>query len=88
MRNSSSLDWLRFMHTPNDYRVSRHKTRMNIMRTILLILLLSVAAISSFAQTNTYRECTSQNFKIISYTRELSPQGCQQFPIYVKPKRS
>ena len=24
MRNSSSLDWLRFMHTPNDYRVS-HK---------------------------------------------------------------
>ena len=24
MRNSSSLDWLRFMHTPNDYRVSRH----------------------------------------------------------------
>ena len=57
------------------------------MRTILLTLLLSVAAISSFAQTNTYRECTSQNFKIISYTRELSPQGCQQSPIYVKPKR-
>lgn len=25
MRNSSSLDWLRFMHTPNDYRVSRLK---------------------------------------------------------------
>lgn len=25
MRNSSSLDWLRFMHTPNDYRVSRYK---------------------------------------------------------------
>ena len=24
MRNSSSLDWLRFMHTPNDYRVSHH----------------------------------------------------------------
>ena len=23
MRNSSSLGWLRFMHTPNDYRVSR-----------------------------------------------------------------
>ena len=22
MRNSSSLDWLRFMHIPNDYRVS------------------------------------------------------------------
>ena len=65
-----------------------HITRMNIMRTIMLTLLLSVAAISSFAQTNTYRECTSQNFKIISYTRELSPQGCQQSPIYVKPKRS
>ena len=65
-----------------------HITRMNIMRTILLTLLLSVAAISSFTQTNTYRECTSQNFKIISYTRELSPQGCQQSPIYVKPKRS
>lgn len=30
------------------------------MRTIMLTLLLSVAAISSFAQTNTYRECTSQ----------------------------
>ena len=26
MRNSSSLDWLRFMHTPNDYRVSRATT--------------------------------------------------------------
>lgn len=25
MRNSSSLDWLRFMHTPNDYRVSHNK---------------------------------------------------------------
>ena len=25
MRNSSSLDWLRFMHTPNDYRVSPKK---------------------------------------------------------------
>ena len=25
MRNSSSLDWLRFMHTPNDYRVSQNK---------------------------------------------------------------
>lgn len=27
MRNSSSLDWLRFMHTPNDYRVSRLDSR-------------------------------------------------------------
>ena len=26
MRNSSSLDWLRFMHTPNDYRVSPGST--------------------------------------------------------------
>jgi hypothetical protein len=26
MRNSSSLDWLRFMHTPNDYRVSQECT--------------------------------------------------------------
>lgn len=26
MRNSSSLDWLRFMHTPNDYRVSPYKS--------------------------------------------------------------
>ena len=26
MRNSSSLDWLRFMHTPNDYRVSPENT--------------------------------------------------------------
>ena len=26
MRNSSSLDWLRFMHTPNDYRVSLNYT--------------------------------------------------------------
>ena len=31
MRNSSSLDWLRFMHTPNDYRVSRsYLTETNI----------------------------------------------------------
>ena len=37
-----------------------HKTSINIMRTIMLTLLLSVAAISSFAQTITYRECTSQ----------------------------
>ena len=29
MRNSSSLDWLRFMHTPNDYRVSRELTKLN-----------------------------------------------------------
>lgn len=29
MRNSSSLDWLRFMHTPNDYRVSRNYSCMN-----------------------------------------------------------
>ncbi len=29
MRNSSSLDWLRFMHTPNDYRVSRKLSRVN-----------------------------------------------------------
>ena len=28
MRNSSSLDWLRFMHTPNDYRVSPKKLIM------------------------------------------------------------
>ena len=27
MRNSSSLDWLRFMHTPNDYRVSQGYTK-------------------------------------------------------------
>ena len=27
MRNSSSLDWLRFMHTPNDYRVSQKKSK-------------------------------------------------------------
>jgi hypothetical protein len=27
MRNSSSLDWLRFMHTPNDYRVSQETTK-------------------------------------------------------------
>ncbi len=29
MRNSSSLDWLRFMHTPNDYRVSLVYTNAN-----------------------------------------------------------
>jgi 3-oxoacyl-[acyl-carrier-protein] synthase-3 len=32
MRNSSSLDWLRFMHTPNDYRVSPEKVMVNIER--------------------------------------------------------
>ena len=40
MRNSSSLDWLRFMHTPNDYRVSPYhsfpqETAMYNMRHIL-----------------------------------------------------
>lgn len=29
MRNSSSLDWLRFMHTPNDYRVSRNSPTLH-----------------------------------------------------------
>ena len=29
MRNSSSLDWLRFMHTPNDYRVSQIQLPQN-----------------------------------------------------------
>ena len=29
MRNSSSLDWLRFMHTPNDYRVSHLSPDLN-----------------------------------------------------------
>ena len=32
MRNSSSLDWLRFMHTPNDYRVSRYDKRVTRSR--------------------------------------------------------
>ena len=32
MRNSSSLDWLRFMHTPNDYRVSRYDQRVTRSR--------------------------------------------------------
>ena len=31
MRNSSSLDWLRFMHTPNDYRVSRINTKVPLI---------------------------------------------------------
>ena len=33
MRNSSSLDWLRFMHTPNDYRVS-HGLVCSVMENI------------------------------------------------------
>ena len=50
MRNSSSLDWLRFMHTPNDYRVSQDKP-MNIliipnyvsqMPTLLAIFLIKI----------------------------------------------
>ena len=36
MRNSSSLDWLRFMHTPNDYRVS-HKN-VYLQQTQLLYI--------------------------------------------------
>ena len=35
MRNSSSLDWLRFMHTPNDYRVSRRAAKDEPLRKIL-----------------------------------------------------
>ena len=34
MRNSSSLDWLRFMHTPNDYRVSRYDPKKHWIRKI------------------------------------------------------
>ena len=34
MRNSSSLDWLRFMHTPNDYRVSLFFPILAIMDTV------------------------------------------------------
>ena len=41
MRNSSSLDWLRFMHTPNDYRVS-HKNKMKIQVAIARKLLVAV----------------------------------------------
>ena len=33
MRNSSSLDWLRFMHTPNDYRVSPNTFNENPFTT-------------------------------------------------------
>ena len=46
MRNSSSLDWLRFMHTPNDYRVSRKLCSIKIRllaRAILLLCALSYA---------------------------------------------
>ena len=52
MRNSSSLDWLRFMHTPNDYRVSHYtslfkglfsKARNVPLRGIYFILLQHVA---------------------------------------------
>ena len=32
MRNSSSLDWLRFMHTPNDYRVSHKESYFEIYK--------------------------------------------------------
>ena len=34
MRNSSSLDWLRFMHTPNDYRVSPNFGMTNNLRGV------------------------------------------------------
>ena len=36
MRNSSSLDWLRFMHTPNDYRVSRYNKVSFIFLKVLI----------------------------------------------------
>ena len=35
MRNSSSLDWLRFMHTPNDYRVSLdNRLKLDFIRSL------------------------------------------------------
>ena len=34
MRNSSSLDWLRFMHTPNDYRVSQYTSNSPTLHSI------------------------------------------------------
>ena len=39
MRNSSSLDWLRFMHTPNDYRVSRIFFGYNCVHLKILLFL-------------------------------------------------
>ena len=36
MRNSSSLDWLRFMHTPNDYRVSQYNSNQSVMFSHIL----------------------------------------------------
>lgn len=37
MRNSSSLDWLRFMHTPNDYRVSHNGGSVVILGGLSLV---------------------------------------------------
>lgn len=39
MRNSSSLDWLRFMHTPNDYRVSQFENIRLSLNTCFILYL-------------------------------------------------
>ena len=47
MRNSSSLDWLRFMHTPNDYRVSRFKGSVVILGGLSFVNSLHVYTFAS-----------------------------------------
>ena len=57
MRNSSSLDWLRFMHTPNDYRVSRKKPQValnNVKNKLIRIIVALVRKKVPYDQ-NTYK---------------------------------
>ena len=50
MRNSSSLDWLRFMHTPNDYRVSQVKLICLPCLVWLALLFFSLFCLFSWGQ--------------------------------------
>ena len=54
MRNSSSLDWLRFMHTPNDYRVS-HRISFNQNEYIQSLLAKASTPVSRGVTTNQHK---------------------------------
>ena len=75
MRNSSSLDWLRFMHTPNDYRVSPTTAKY---RGVPIEMISESLGHKSIKTTQIYlkgfglRERTEVNRKNLSYVRNYN----------------
>lgn len=70
MRNSSSLDWLRFMHTPNDYRVSpilsmNGRTQANAQMKQMLVTVLENNHFHSRKTSNNITE-----YWVVEYSAE------------------